>query len=273
MKIKLIFMLIALIYAGDLVCTAVETEKIEKPDEKIKEEKEKAEPVTKTEETKNPIVIIETGKGDIKIELFAKDAPKTVENFLGLVKKGYYDGLTFHRVIADFMIQGGDPTGTGAGGESIFGGKFEDEINAKSLRLDREIVRDSILYHYLKQSLDRKIVEENKDKSLMELYEAIGYKYNDKLNSHKIIRGSVAMANAGPDTNGSQFFIVSSHPQPHLDGRHTVFGKVLEGMDVVTKIKQGDKMIKVIIAEEETAAEISKKKKKEKETKMEKDKN
>lgn len=124
-----------------------------------------------------------TTMGDIKFELFKKDAPKTVENFKGLAEKGYYNGVIFHRIIQDFMIQGGDPTGTGRGGESIYGEKFEDEIN-----------------------------------------------------KHKIIAGTLAMANAGPNTNGSQFFIVTEAPQPHLDGKHTAFGQVIEGMDVVKKI-------------------------------------
>jgi len=138
---------------------------------------------TESKEQKQMITTISTTMGDIKLELYPKDAPKTVENWQKLAEKGYYNGVIFHRVIKDFMIQGGDPTGTGRGGASIFGAKFEDEIN-----------------------------------------------------SHKIEAGTLAMANAGPDTNGSQFFIVTEKPQPHLDGKHTVFGKVIEGMDVVRKI-------------------------------------
>lgn len=139
--------------------------------------------MSQSKEQKNMIAIISTTMGDIKLELFTKDAPKTVENFQKLAAKGYYNGLIFHRVIKTFMIQGGDPTGTGRGGESIFGAKFEDEINA-----------------------------------------------------HKIVAGTLAMANAGPNTNGSQFFIVTEQPQPHLDGKHTVFGQVIAGMEVVKKI-------------------------------------
>ncbi len=198
----------------------------------------------------NPIVIIETEKGNIKLELFAKDAPKTVENFVGLAKDEYYDGITFHRVMPGFMIQGGDPTGTGSGGKSIYGDKFEDEINARSVGLDEITVKDSPLYLTLKRLHGPEIVDNHKDDSIMELYEALGYKYNDTLNSHKVVKGSVAMANSGPNTNGSQFFIVSTRPQPHLDGKHTVFGKVLEGMDVVNKIQQGDKMTEVRVIEE-----------------------
>lgn len=134
-------------------------------------------------ENRKMYATMSTTMGDIKFELFKKDAPKTVENFKGLAEKGYYNGVIFHRVIQDFMIQGGDPTGTGRGGESIYGEKFEDEIN-----------------------------------------------------KHKIIAGTLAMANAGPNTNGSQFFIVTEAPQPHLDGKHTAFGQVIEGMDVVKKI-------------------------------------
>lgn len=152
---------------------------------------------------------ISTNQGDIKLELFAKDAPKTVENFKKLAEKNYYEGVIFHRVIEDFMIQGGDPTGTGTGGESAFGGKFEDEINAKSLGLSDDAIRRN---------------------------EGRGYKYRTDLQSHKMEAGVIAMANAGPNTNGSQFFIVHNAAQPHLDGLHTVFGKVTEGMDVVNKI-------------------------------------
>lgn len=134
-------------------------------------------------ENKTMIATISTTMGEIKLELFKDDAPKTVENFQKLAEKGYYNGVIFHRVIKDFMIQGGDPTGSGTGGESAFGKEFEDEIN-----------------------------------------------------QHKIEAGSLAMANRGPNTNGSQFFIVTEKPQPHLDGKHTVFGKVVEGTDVVKKI-------------------------------------
>jgi cyclophilin family peptidyl-prolyl cis-trans isomerase len=120
-------------------------------------------------------IILQTSKGDILINLFSDVSPKTVTNFVTLGKRGYYTNLIFHRVIKDFMIQGGDPKGTGTGGESIYGAKFPDEFN------------------------DRKIVA-----------------------------GSLAMANSGPNTNGSQFFIVTEEPQPHLDGRHTNFGQVAD---------------------------------------------
>src|SRR6266699_979824 len=123
---------------------------------------------------------MQTNHGPIEIELFDDDAPKTVENFTKLARKGFYDGVIFHRVIRDFMIQGGDPTGTGSGGP--------------------------------------------------------GYTFEDEINDHKIVRGALAMANAGPDTNGSQFFVVTTGAAPWLDGKHTVFGRVTEGMDVVDKI-------------------------------------
>jgi peptidyl-prolyl cis-trans isomerase B (cyclophilin B) len=138
---------------------------------------------------------IETNRGDIVLELAAQEAPKTVNNFVFLARQGFYDGVTFHRVISDFMIQGGDPTGTGRGGP---GYKFEDETKSNPLRHTR---------------------------------------------------GVISMANAGPNTNGSQFFITHG-PQPHLDGKHTVFGKVTSGQDVVDAIQQGDKMVKVAITEE-----------------------
>lgn len=126
----------------------------------------------------------DTSMGEFEVELFADKTPKTVENFTGLAKKGYYNGVIFHRVIADFMIQGGDPTGTGRGGESIWGPKFNDEI-VKDLRHTGA--------------------------------------------------GILSMANAGPNTNGSQFFITLV-PTPWLDGKHTVFGKVTSGMEVVEAI-------------------------------------
>lgn len=130
------------------------------------------------------VAVIETNKGTIVFRLFADKAPKTCENFTLLANRGYYDGVTFHRVIDNFMIQGGDPTGTGRGGESAWGGTFEDEFHP-DLRHDRP--------------------------------------------------GIVSMANAGPNTNGSQFFITLV-PTPWLDNRHTVFGEVIEGMDVVREI-------------------------------------
>lgn len=136
---------------------------------------------------------IETEKGTIELELFPQHAPRTVNNFVFLARDGFYDGVSFHRVISDFMIQGGDPTGSGRGGP---GYRFEDEFEGNPLRHER---------------------------------------------------GVISMANAGPDTNGSQFFITHG-PQPHLDGRHTVFGKVTRGLDVVDAIEQGDTMIRVTVA-------------------------
>lgn len=174
------------------------------------------------------LVVMNTNHGAIKIKLFPEQAPKTVENFLTHAENGYYDGIIFHRVIEDFMIQGGDPTGTGMGGESIFGDTFEDEFS-------------------------------------MELFN---------------LRGALSMANAGPGTNGSQFFIVqnSSAPAsakqmkdggwpdeiadayeanggtPHLDQKHTVFGHVVEGMDhvdAIAKVKKGaqDKPVEDVVIE------------------------
>jgi len=143
---------------------------------------------------KNYVASIETDKGTIEIQLYPQHAPKTVNNFVFLAKEGFYDGLTFHRVISNFMIQGGDPTGTGTSGP---GYKFSDET------------------------------------------------YNNPL---KHETGSLSMANAGPNTNGSQFFITHA-PQPHLNGHHTVFGKVIKGQEVVNAIKQGDKMLKITITE------------------------
>ena len=123
-----------------------------------------------------------TSLGTISLELFDEDAPKTVDNFRKLASDGFYAGIIFHRVIPDFMIQGGDPTGTGTGGP--------------------------------------------------------GYQFEDEFNDRKIVRGALAMANAGPNTNGSQFFIVATDAAPWLDGKHTVFGRVTTGMDVVDTIEQ-----------------------------------
>lgn len=131
-----------------------------------------------------PQVQIDTTMGSFVVELYYKHAPRTVQNFLELSKKGYYDGTIFHRIIHDFMIQGGDPTGTGRGGESAFGGKFEDEIT-------RELKHTGA--------------------------------------------GVLSMANSGPNTNGSQFFI-SLAPTPWLDGKHTIFGRIHSGMTVIKRL-------------------------------------
>ena len=139
-----------------------------------------------------------TNHGPIVLELFDDEAPKTVENFRKLSGDGYYDGLTFHRIIRDFMIQGGCPQGTGTGGP--------------------------------------------------------GYEFEDEINEHKIVRGALAMANRGPDTNGSQFFIVTTEAAPWLDGKHTVFGRVDAGMEAVDAIEsvetgQGDRPIEPVVIE------------------------
>ena len=143
---------------------------------------------------KNPHVIMETDRGKMKIELYPNEAPGTVKNFISLITKGFYDGLTFHRVINDFVIQGGCPRGDGTGGP--------------------------------------------------------GYtiKCETKGNPHKHLKGSLSMAHAGKDTGGSQFFICHS-PQKHLDGVHTVFGRVIEGLDIVDKIRGGDHMVRVTVEE------------------------
>lgn len=143
---------------------------------------------------KNYQATVETNRGTIVLELYAQHAPKTVNNFVFLANEGFYDGLTFHRVISNFMIQGGDPTGKGIGGP---GYRFEDEVKSNPLKHET---------------------------------------------------GVISMANAGPNTNGSQFFITHS-PQPHLNGKHTVFGKVTAGMEVVNSIRQGDVMTHITIKE------------------------
>jgi peptidyl-prolyl cis-trans isomerase B (cyclophilin B) len=170
--------------------------------------------------------VIKTDKGDITLELYRADAPKTVDNFIKLANEGFYVGTTFHRVIADFMIQGGDPnskdddpSNDGQGGP---GYAFEDEINARSLGLTAEEVS---------------------------ALESEGYAYDTNLSSHKMEKGALAMANSGPNTNGSQFFIVTTKAQPHLDGRHTVFGMVTEGLDIANSIAQGDVIREIQILE------------------------
>lgn len=142
--------------------------------------------------TKNYSATIQTSRGPISVELFAQDAPKTVNNFVFLARDGFYNGTKFHRVIEDFMVQGGDPTGTGTGGP--------------------------------------------------------GYKFADERNSRKHGTGTLSMANAGPNTNGSQFFITHS-PQSHLNGKHTVFGQVTSGQDIVDSIQIGDTIQSITINE------------------------
>ena len=155
--------------------------------------------------------IIHTSMGDITIGFYKKDAPKTVENFVGLAKQGYFDGLLWHRVVKGFVIQAGDPNGDGSGGKSLWGGTFADEINPTSLGLSQT-------------SIDANVKN--------------GYTYDYSLNSHKIVKGSVAMANSGPNSNGSQFFIVPDSDQPSLDGQYTNFGYVISGLDVAQQIEQ-----------------------------------
>ncbi|NQT31583.1 MAG: peptidylprolyl isomerase [Deltaproteobacteria bacterium] len=142
--------------------------------------------------SKSYTATIETEKGNLVLELFASDVPVTVNNFVFLAREGFYDDTTFHRVIADFMAQGGDPTGTGAGGP--------------------------------------------------------GYKFADEFTNHAHVAGALSMANAGADTNGSQFFICYA-PQPHLDGHHSVFGQLTEGMDVLLQMKNGDVIKRIVIEE------------------------
>ncbi len=175
------------------------------------------------------VVIMKTTKGDIALELDADAAPKTVTNFVALAKAGFYDGLTFHRIIPDFMIQGGDPLGSGSGGESIFGPSFEDEMNANSYGLDKKILKDV--------ANPDELPDEIENMTLKAFYEQQNYKYNDSLNSLPMSRGAIAMANRGPDTNGSQFFLIQApEGTPWLEGKHTVFGKVISGLDVVESI-------------------------------------
>ena len=151
-------------------------------------------PEMQIDETKNYSVSITTNRGTIELELYPQHAPQTVNNFVYLAGQGFYDGVLFHRVIPNFMIQGGDPTGSGSGGP---GYRFADECDGNPLRHERCVI---------------------------------------------------SMANAGPNTNGSQFFITHL-PTPHLDGKHTVFGKVVTGEDIVDAIEQGDAIVSVTVAD------------------------
>ena len=144
------------------------------------------------DKSKQYTATIETEKGILELELFAADVPVTVNNFVFLAREGFYDNTTFHRVIPDFMAQGGDPTGTGAGGP--------------------------------------------------------GYKFADEFTKHTHVTGALSMANSGPDTNGSQFFITYA-PQPHLDNRHSVFGQLVQGTEVLESLKNGDKILRITIEE------------------------
>jgi len=173
--------------------------------------------------------VISTSLGDITVELDADAAPKTVTNFIALAQEGYYDNLIFHRVIPDFMIQGGDPNGNGTGGRSVFGNTFEDEINAESYGLHERMLKDEVQ--------DQALPEQLAEASLKDYYEMTGYRYDSNLQSLPMSYGYLAMANSGPNTNGSQFFIIQrKEGTPWLEGKHTVFGKVTEGMDIVDAI-------------------------------------
>ncbi len=177
---------------------------IKKQDPKVKE-------LMNVSENEILVATINTNVGSFEVKLFANEVPKTVENFVGLITDGKYNGVIFHRVIAGFMLQGGDPTGTGRGGESYWGGKFEDE-------------------------------------------------FNDSLKHSK--PGMLSMANAGPNTNGSQFF-VTLVPTPWLDGKHAIFGEVISGMDVVeaigkTKTGMMDKPVEDIVMETVTVEKRAK---------------
>lgn len=177
-------------------------------------------------------VILHTSEGDITLELDADAAPKTVTNFVVLAKTGYYDELTFHRTIPDFMIQGGDPSGNGTGGESIFGAVFEDEINADSYGLHKKKLRSEV---------DGALPPELKDATIKDYLQLQGYKFRDDVKSLPMERGAIAMANRGPNTNGSQFFIVQKQGGTSwLEGKHTVFGTVKDGMEVVDAIANTD---------------------------------
>jgi cyclophilin family peptidyl-prolyl cis-trans isomerase len=186
--------------------------------------------------------VIETNFGDIEVDLLEENAPKTVNNFVFLAKDGFFDGLTFHRVVEGFVIQGGDPKGDGTGGP---GYTFQDEINPDSIGLDQILVKQATFLSGLYSTWNAATsayapnnLREHADDTLSEFYDdEVGYDYDYGLDSISFAPGVIAMANSGPDTNGSQFFItVSGSDTSQLNGRHTVFGRVTEGMDVVDEI-------------------------------------
>lgn len=185
---------------------------------------------------------IKTNYGDFTIDLYEDSAPVTVNNFVFLSNEGFYDGLTFHRVVEDFVIQGGDPSGDGTGGP---GYSFKDEIDPTDLGLDDVKVKDAEFlsqlyspYNAATAGYAPNSLREHANDSLAEFYDdVIGYDYDYNLRSYAFEPGVIAMANSGPNTNGSQFFVtVSGSDSSNLNGRHTVFGKVIEGMDVVDEI-------------------------------------
>lgn len=187
-------------------CADNETKLAEKNNTTTNKEEDKLEQLLNVNDNEMLVAVIKTNMGTMELELFAKQAPMTVKNFVGLAMDNYYTGVTFHRVIDNFMIQGGDPTGSGAGGESYFGGKFKDEFHPSLL--------------------------------------------HDK-------PGILSMANAGPNTNGSQFFITLV-PTPWLNGKHSVFGQVINGLDVLKNIgkvqttKPFDKPVSEVVMESVT---------------------
>jgi cyclophilin family peptidyl-prolyl cis-trans isomerase len=180
----------------------------------------------------DPRVVIKTDRGDVTLELFEDQAPNTTASFIELAEKKFYDGKTFHRVIVDFMVQGGCPEGTGTGGP---GYKIADEIDADALGLDKLICEKAPFFNFL-QAQDN-CPRSFWKKPVKAWYESRGYKYTKGASGHPMVRGMVAMANSGPNTNGSQFFIVTAKECPWLEGKHTVFGRVVEGMDVVGAIE------------------------------------
>ncbi|HKJ81347.1 MAG TPA: peptidylprolyl isomerase [Ignavibacteriaceae bacterium] len=204
MKGSIFFLLLLTLFLG---CNNSNNTTKNNDEMNVQKNKNKMEKTAMPDSTKKmDVAVIKTNMGTIEFQLFSEVAPKAVENFEGLAKKGYYDGVTFHRVIDNFMIQGGDPTGTGRGGESIWGKPFEDEFSPD-------------------------------------------YTFDKP--------GILAMANAGPGTNGSQFFITLV-PTPWLNNHHTIFGQVIKGMDVVQAIgkvettKPYDKPVKDVVMEKVT---------------------
>lgn len=189
-------------------------------------------PTTQIDTSKDYSATIYTDYGEIGIELYEKEAPMTVNSFVFLSKDGFYDNVIFHRVVRNFVIQGGDPLGTGTGGP---GYTFGDEMDADAMGLNDIKVKDAT---YLWSFYPPNVLNANIDRSVKEFYELNGYQYVSGKSPHKFEPYVIAMANSGPNTNGSQFFITTKgYNGDFLNGKHTVFGKVVSGFETVDKIE------------------------------------
>lgn len=201
-------------------------------------------------EPEHPVAVVETERGEIRIRLLPEAAPRTVENFIALAKEGYFDDITWHRVVPEYVIQTGDPSGTGDGGKTFDGKPLYNEISAEAIGIDKALVGDFERLDFLRtyyRDYYKADADQFLDRTLQEFYESMGFAYTPGLKTHRALKGAVGMAHAGPGTATSQWFIITDKAQPHLDGAFTFFGEVIDGLDVARKIKQGDGLISVTI--------------------------